>query len=242
MGLLAHRIAGLGSLGRERYLAIADFRGGSVAREAKALAPSACLWAEREKGTAPILYQEIMDRAVRSRDPFVRFERRWIVRRLAPDCSRIELSALPRERDELRLLHAMGAETANIHLGTATTRTLIADLRQRPRAQLASSVRRQNAKSRSGGFRGIPAELNAEIWIPLFRRSPASDSIGRLEKRLPHPAAQPQPKDHHVFHRGGAEERRKGRDEQRNCFPHSRRIAAIGRSRERRARRKPCAD
>jgi uncharacterized protein (DUF2252 family) len=39
---IVHRVAGLGSLGRERYVAIADWRGGSIAREAKALAPSAC--------------------------------------------------------------------------------------------------------------------------------------------------------------------------------------------------------
>ena len=47
---VAHRVAGLGSLGRERYVALADWHGGSVAREAKALAPSACVWAERGQG------------------------------------------------------------------------------------------------------------------------------------------------------------------------------------------------
>lgn len=42
----------------------------------------------------------------------------WIGRRLAPDCSRIELGALPRNRDEQVLLLAMGYETGNMHLGT----------------------------------------------------------------------------------------------------------------------------
>src|SRR5581483_4088784 len=97
---VAHRIAGLGSLGRERYVAIAEWDGGSVAREAKALAPSACIWAERGKGTDKIHYQEILDCAVRCPDPFVRLYKGWIIRRLAPDCSRIELSAMPKERDE----------------------------------------------------------------------------------------------------------------------------------------------
>src|SRR6185369_3874243 len=81
---IAHRVAGLGSLGRERYVAIGEWRGGSIAREAKALAPSACIWAKAGKGTASILYQEVLDGAVRSRDPFVRVMKRWIVRRLAP--------------------------------------------------------------------------------------------------------------------------------------------------------------
>ena len=128
---VVHRIAGQGSLGRERYVALAQWRGGSVAREAKALAPSSCLWAERGKGTAPIHYQEMLDRAVRCPDPFVRLSKHWVVRRLAPDCSRIDLSALPKERDEMRLLHAMGWETANVHLGSAKAHTLHSDLGKR---------------------------------------------------------------------------------------------------------------
>jgi len=139
---IAHRVAGLGSLGRERYVAMADWRGGSVAREAKALAPSACVWAAKGKGTAPIHYEEILERSVRCRDPFVRFQKRWIVRRLAPDCSRIELSALPEERDELRLLHAMGWETANVHLGSVKARVLVDDLRKRPKGWLLAAARK----------------------------------------------------------------------------------------------------
>ena len=139
---MMHRVAGLGSLGRERYVAVAEWQGGSVAREAKALAPSACVWAKNGKGTGPIRYQEILDRSVRCRDPFVRVRTRWIVRRLAPDCSRIELSALPKERDEIRLLHAMGFETANIHLGSTKPRVLRDDLKVRPRGWLFEAARR----------------------------------------------------------------------------------------------------
>jgi hypothetical protein len=137
---IVHRVAGLGSLGRERYVALADWRGGSIAREAKALAPSACFWAREGKGTVPILYQKILDTAIRCRDPFVRFQKRWIVRRLAPDCSRIELAAMPKERDEIRLLHGMGWETANIHLGSIKARALLADLKKRPRNWLLEAA------------------------------------------------------------------------------------------------------
>ncbi len=139
---VVHRVAGLGSLGRERYVAITDWNGGTVAREAKALAPSACVWAESGKGTAPIHYQEILDRAVRAKDPFVRFDKRWIVRRLAPDCSRIELTALPKERDERRLLYNMGFETANVHLGTVKARALAKDLMARTSGWLFRAARR----------------------------------------------------------------------------------------------------
>ena len=130
---IAHRIAGLGSLGRERFVAISVFEGAKIAREAKALAPSACAWAAGGKASERICYQRMLDRAVRAVDPFVRLKGRWIVRRLAPDCSRVELTSMPKERDEGKLLHAMGFETANVHLGTAgTTKAIVQDLNQRP--------------------------------------------------------------------------------------------------------------
>ena len=126
-----HRMAGLGSLGRVRVAAITDWHGARVAREAKALAPSACAWAEGRKGAPRIRYQEILDTAVRCPDPFVKQRGNWIIRRLAPDCSRIELSDLPKERDALRLLKDMGREIANIHLGGAKPGDLLKDLKRR---------------------------------------------------------------------------------------------------------------
>jgi len=139
------------------------------------LAPSACVWAEEGKGTAPILYQEILDRSVRCRDPFVRLQRRWIVRRLAPDCSRIELSALPKERDELRLLHAMGWETANVHLGTAQPRVLRADLKKRPRGWLLEAARKMERQWRLilRSTRGAGEGTTALTSLRSLRRFPA---------------------------------------------------------------------
>ncbi len=110
------RVAGVGSLGRPRLVALANLDGGLVAREAKAWLPSAVFWAEgddRWKNYSA----ETVDDAVRAPDPTLRYRRRWIVRRLAPDCMRINLADLPRDRDEKRLLTSMGAEVANIHVG-----------------------------------------------------------------------------------------------------------------------------
>jgi hypothetical protein len=59
----------------------------------------------------------------------------------APDCSRIELSSLPAERDTVRLLESMGWETANIHLGTLRARTILADLKKRPKGWLFQAAR-----------------------------------------------------------------------------------------------------
>jgi hypothetical protein len=128
---VVHRVAGLGSLGRQRFVAIADWQGGRIAREAKALAPSAALWAFGGEGSTKVLYQNILDQSVRSVDPWVKVRRRFIVRRLAPDCSRVELAELPEEREESRLLRAMGSETANVHLGSRSAHALLVDLAAR---------------------------------------------------------------------------------------------------------------
>jgi hypothetical protein len=113
-----HRRAGLGSLGRQRITLLCEWRGGMVAREAKPLVPSAWAWARGKSQGAKLWYEAITTRAVRVPDPFLRLQGHWVLRRLAPDCSRIELSDLPAERDSLRLLWAMGRETANVHLGS----------------------------------------------------------------------------------------------------------------------------
>lgn len=115
---LLHRVAGLGSLGRQRLVALAEFEGAKIAREAKALLPSAVYWAREERKSSKIYYQDITDQAVRCPDPFLFIRKKWVVRRLSPYCSRIELTMLPKNREDCRLLSSMGYETGNIHLGT----------------------------------------------------------------------------------------------------------------------------
>jgi hypothetical protein len=139
---LVCRRAGLGSLGRQRFVALANWCGGRIAREAKALLPSACYWACGQGKPAEIMYQVIIDQAIRCPDPFVHLCGHWIVRRLSPHCSRIELASLPDARDELHLLRAMGFETANIHLGTPTApREILRDLNKRRSNWLYSAAR-----------------------------------------------------------------------------------------------------
>ena len=124
-------MAGLGSLGLVRLVAIAEWKGGRVAREAKALAPSASHWVDA-KAPREILYGAILRRAVRCPDPYVQLRGHWIVRRLSPHCSAIELEDLGTARGELRLLEAMGRETANVHAGTEEKRrAILKDLRKR---------------------------------------------------------------------------------------------------------------
>jgi hypothetical protein len=95
-------------------VALAYWGDALIAREAKAGVPSA--------GAPNVpcgqFQTALLARAVRVGDPFFGVRRGWIVRRLAPDCTRIELSELPTERDEFKLLRAMGWETGNMHLAS----------------------------------------------------------------------------------------------------------------------------
>jgi len=138
---VVHRQAGLGSLGRRRFTALAEWRGGLIAREAKELGPSAWRWEAAYHREKRLRYLQIIAQSVRVADPFVRLQGNWLIRRLAPDCSRIELASLPKTKDELKLLHAMGWETANIHLGSRRVRGLVQkDLRERPARWLSHAV------------------------------------------------------------------------------------------------------
>ena len=108
---------GVGSLGKQRYVVLAEWAGGWIAREAKIVAPPATAWAGNS--TTPSRMAEIATSAKRAADPFYRPGPLWVTRRLAPRCSRIELSSLSLASDVEVLLRAMGAEAANVHLGSA---------------------------------------------------------------------------------------------------------------------------
>lgn len=135
------REAGLGSRGHQRFVALAEIGTSFVAREAKALRPSAADWARKAKDHS-IHYERALETSVRVRDPHVHVYQQWLLRRLAPDCTRIEMAAFPQKGNEEKLLYAMGLETANIHLGTANTAAKIErDLNRRGKRWLVDSVR-----------------------------------------------------------------------------------------------------
>lgn len=138
---IGHRIAGVGSLGRPRYIALAGWEGANIAREAKAMLPSAFGWAIGQP-SEQLYGHAIFARAARCQDPCFAFADRWLVRRLGPHCSRIELWMLPKKRDERHLLEAMGRETANLHLGSgASVAAVRADLARRPKGWLLAAAK-----------------------------------------------------------------------------------------------------
>jgi hypothetical protein len=133
------RSVGVGSLGRERVAAIASAGGSFIAREAKALVPAALAFLSNDTGN-PKARVSLLAGAVRVRDPFVTFKEHWMIRRLAPDCLKIELGQFPRRRQDRKLLRAMGWETANMHLASGRSATLLRDLNRRPPRWLEAAV------------------------------------------------------------------------------------------------------
>lgn len=138
---VVRRIAGIGSLGHPRHVAIADWQGGQIALEAKAAIPSACLWA-RPAASSRIYYQLALDQAIRCPDPFVRLSGKWLVRQLAPDSSPIDIETMDGLKDQDKLLHAMAWEAANVHLGSARAPAQITeDLNSRSGKWLRTAVK-----------------------------------------------------------------------------------------------------
>src|SRR6202034_3301612 len=140
---VVRRQAGLGSLGQERFVAIAMWQGGFIAREAKSTVPSACSWLSDQVGQRQPWYQKAISSAVRSPDPFQVIDGSWLIRRLSPDSNPIDIQTLPKHSDEEMLLTVMGSATANIHLGTKNqAKRILKDLKTRKRDWLQAAAER----------------------------------------------------------------------------------------------------
>jgi Uncharacterized protein conserved in bacteria (DUF2252) len=127
------RVAGGGSLGRPRYVAIADWRGGRVLREAKALVPSAWTYVH---GAQPSGLVKLARGKHRAPDPVFDVQGKWIIRRIAPDSRKIELDGSANRNLKSSYLRAMGFELASIHAGSADAGAVRHDLRHRPKRWL----------------------------------------------------------------------------------------------------------
>jgi hypothetical protein len=135
------RVAGAGSLGRRRYVAIADWHGGRVLREAKASVPSAWIWAHGGKSQASN-FLKLANGRFRAPDPFLDVCDKFILRRIAADSRKIELGNDAGSELRTDLLQAMGFDLASIHAaGSAGVGALQHDLKTRPRSWLYDAAK-----------------------------------------------------------------------------------------------------
>jgi hypothetical protein len=141
---LSRRVAGVGSLGSRRIVAHGDVDGGMIVREAKQVPGPASMWAQPKRTQVGGLPAAIDAARGVAANPSWKQSRKWVLRPLAPDATRLELASLRRKHRELDLLHCMGAEAANIHLtavtGAAPTKAIRRDADERDPAWLRAAV------------------------------------------------------------------------------------------------------
>jgi hypothetical protein len=150
------RSVGGGSLGRPRFVAVAQWRGGYVLREAKAFVTSAWRWAH-DQSADHSSFIKLAHGRYRSPDPFLKTQDRFIYRRIAADARKIELGEHAGRRLHRALLDAMGFDLGAIHAAHPRhVRKIRRDLKKRPRDWLtiasdaaATNVRREHESWRS---------------------------------------------------------------------------------------------
>jgi hypothetical protein len=109
------RVAGVGSLGARRIVAMGEMGGGIVVREAKQVPGPASMWVF-DRRPVPGLTELVSRAHGIAADPYRIQQGKWVVRRLAPDMARLELTTLRRKHDEGAILRSMAAAAANVHL------------------------------------------------------------------------------------------------------------------------------
>jgi hypothetical protein len=133
---LHRRVAGVGSLGSRRIVALGELSGGPVMRECKQIPGPASLWAFPSRKRPRGVFEAVAIARGVAADPWRVQRGKWVLRPLAPDATRLELAALRRRHDEAAMLVSMGAEAANVHLtrypAAATPKAVRADASQRP--------------------------------------------------------------------------------------------------------------
>lgn len=134
------RTAGVGSLGRPRFVARTDWRGGPVLREVKAVVVSA--WPLRHGGDPSIRAGDVAEGRFRAADPHYRVADGLVVRRLSPNSRKIEAKESGEDLLSRDMLTAMGREIAACHAGDlARAPAVSAHLRSLPADWLRDHAR-----------------------------------------------------------------------------------------------------
>jgi|AraplaMF_Cvi_mMF_1032049.scaffolds.fasta_scaffold00002_339 hypothetical protein len=135
------RTAGTGSLGRPRFIADVEWRGGPVIREVKALAQSA--WSLRHNPSDTMIRTAVIASGrARSPDPRYQVTDNLLVRRLSPNSRKIEVEGDAQILLSPAMLDLMGLEIANCHADDASCIPgILADLDKREVDWLRNSAR-----------------------------------------------------------------------------------------------------
>jgi len=141
MPSMAARTAGTGSLGRPRFVARLEWKGGPLIREAKAIVLSA--WSRHYGATGKRIHMmEIAEGHWRAPDPHYRLVDMILVRRISPNSRKIEVGKSTEELLQTKMLEAMGHEIANCQANQDGARmAILADLKRCPQGWLPNAAK-----------------------------------------------------------------------------------------------------
>jgi chemotaxis response regulator CheB len=142
----------MGSLGHRRIVAVEPQileledkakEQDCIGYELKETGPPAVAWLATERSTDGTMTFQSQAHLINN-DPSRHFKGNWVIRRIAPDCMKLELAHLPMAKID-KILHKMGAETANIHIiGSSTAEgkeSILRDLESRQSEWLENACR-----------------------------------------------------------------------------------------------------
>jgi hypothetical protein len=147
---IATRMKGMGGRGRVRYVADAEWSGGRVLREARAVVPSAWHWAHAEQDAQ----LQIIDLAFgthRASDPTLELREGFVYRRISADARKVELDLAAQARLTDPLLEAMGFDLGAIHAAAPKRRV--------------TAIRADLSKRRAGWLQRAAAAASADLLL-----------------------------------------------------------------------------
>jgi TIR domain-containing protein/uncharacterized protein DUF2252 len=144
------QVSGLGSLGRPKYVGIAEWMGGPVAARARYIPVPAGAWAAGHESNVRTYHNTVLETARRTPNLRSGVWKGLFVARIGPDIARVEAATLARKKDLTRLMRACATEVANVHLGTPGAGARIVEhLRGLPESWLADAAKAMAKRNRT---------------------------------------------------------------------------------------------
>jgi hypothetical protein len=109
---------------------IAEWQGGRIVREAKAIVPSAWTWANPKSSRRPNVL-DIAYGTYRAPDTSLFAVDGFLLRRVAPDSRKLDLKDVAKRELGITVLQAMGRDIGAIHAAHRRASAVVADLAQR---------------------------------------------------------------------------------------------------------------
>ncbi|HPG88407.1 MAG TPA: DUF2252 family protein [Hyphomicrobium sp.] len=150
----ARRVAGTGSLGRPRWIGVANWQGADVVREAKKILPSAW-YLTRLPAPSTSRCADAANGKFRAGDPWYVARDGIVVRRLSPNNRKVEVENRSDFLLSASMHDVMGRELANVHMGNGASNDAVRDDLMKRHSKWLVSAAEQAAKFVTADFKAL---------------------------------------------------------------------------------------